>query len=76
MLIQLHKKARTTPAIRQEIRTSTLSERKLAKKYGITRSSVRKWKQREDVHDRSHRPHHLATTLSAAQEAIVVELKP
>lgn len=75
MYIQLHKKARTTPAIRAELRESTLSERKLAAKYGITRSTVRKWKQREDVHDRSHRPHHLHTTLSAAQEAIVVELR-
>ncbi len=75
MLVRLHKKARTTPAIRAELQNSTLSERKLATLYGISRSTVRKWKYREDVCDRSHRPHNLRTTLTPAQEAIVVELR-
>ena len=34
-----------------------------------------KWKARTGVADLSHRPHKLSTTLSAAQEAIVVELR-
>ena len=75
MLVRLHKKARTTPAIRAELQNSTLSERKLAALYGISRSTVRKWKYREDVCDRSHRPHNLRTTLTPAQEAVVVELR-
>ena len=36
---------------------------------------MRKWKGREAPADRSHRPHKLSTTLSEAQEAIVVELR-
>jgi len=46
-MIQLHKMARTTPVIRKEIREATLSERELARKYNITRDTVRKWKYRE-----------------------------
>ena len=75
MQILLHKNARTTPAIREEIRQSSLSERELAQRYGISRPTVRKWKQRESTADASHCPHTLATTLTPAQEAIVVYLR-
>ena len=75
MILNLHKKARTTPEIRREIHTSPLSERVLAKKYGVSRPTIRKWKSREEVEDRSHRPHRLSTTLSPEQEAVVVELR-
>lgn len=75
MIVNLHKKARTTPEIRREIQQSNLSERVLAKKYGVSRPTIRKWKSRDAVEDRSHRPHRLATTLSPAQEALVVELR-
>lgn len=71
----IHKQARTTPQLREEIRHSSLSERALAAKYNVTRSTVRKWKYREASADRSHRPHRLHTALSPAQEAIVVELR-
>ena len=75
MPIRLHKNARTTPAVRQEIRESALSERALAKKHGIARATARKWKGRDSVADASHRPHILHTTLTPAQEAIVVYLR-
>jgi transposase-like protein len=75
MQIRLHKNARTTPAVRQEIRDSELSERVLAKKHGISRTTARKWKRRHSVEDASHRPHTLHTTLTPAQEAIVVYLR-
>jgi len=75
MNITLHKRARTTPAIRREIQQSTLSERKLAVKYGISRDTVRKWKQRDTVEDYSHTPHNLNTSLAASQEAVVIELR-
>ena len=44
MHIHRHKNARTTPAVRQVIRRSTLSERVLARQYGISRTTARKWK--------------------------------
>ena len=75
MNITLHKRARTTPAIRREIQQSTLSERKLAAKYGTGRDTVRKWKQRDTVEDYSHTPHNLNTSLTAFQEEIVIELR-
>ncbi len=75
MQIRLHKNARTTPAVRQAIQASTLSERALAQKYGVSRTTIRKWKHRSSVEDASHRPHTLKTTLTPAQEAIVVYLR-
>ena len=75
MNIALHKRARTTPAVRREIQQSKLSERKLSEKYGIGRSTVRKWKYRDTTDDFSHRPHNLHATLTDAEEAVVIELR-
>jgi len=75
MEIVLHKNARTTPAIRKEIQQSNLSKRALAQKYGISRATARKWKKRDFVEDKSHRPHNLRATLSPIEEEIVVELR-
>ena len=47
----------------------------LAERYNISIATARKWKGRDDAQDRSHRPHTLATTLSAGQELLVVELR-
>lgn len=52
-----------------------LSDREAAKVFGITRATAAKWLKRDEVHDRSHRAHTLHTTLSAAQEAIVLALR-
>jgi transposase InsO family protein len=73
--MNIHAQARTTQLIRAEIKASPLSERKLAEKYNITRSTVRKWKNREGQNDLSHRPHNMQTTLSSEQEAVVIEIR-
>ncbi len=75
MMIALHKNARTTPAIRAEIAASADSIVALARRYGISEQTVSKWKKRSSVHDASHTPHRLQTTLTPAQERIVVELR-
>lgn len=72
---QVHAQARTTPRTRAEIQASTQSVADLAEQYDITRATARKWKSRDCTQDRSHRPHKLCTTLSAAQELIVAELR-
>jgi len=72
---QVHPQARTTPRTRQEIHSSKAPLTELADRYNITLATTRKWKGREDMQDRSHRPHTLSTTLSPAQEALVVELR-
>ena len=74
MNLNLHKNARTTPAIRQERRESTKSERELAREYHVNRATVRQWR-REKGQDASHRPHHLHATLTPAQEIVVIELR-
>ena len=73
MMIALHKNARTTPAIRAAIAASPESIVALAQRYGISEETARKWKKRTSVHDASHTPHRLQTTLTPAQECVVVE---
>ena len=46
----------------------------VAERYGISEQTVWKWRNRDDVHDRSHTPHKLQTTLTPAQEAVAVAL--
>lgn len=75
MSYAIHPRARTTPLIRQEIKDSPLSERKLAAHYRISRSTAKKWKQRDSVMDRSHQAHTIKTTLTGGQEAVVVMLR-
>jgi hypothetical protein len=68
MNLNLHKNARTTPAIRQELCESTQSEHELARAHHLNRTTVRKCQRRDTGQDASHRPHRLHTTLTPAQE--------
>ena len=72
---RVHAQARTTPRTRLEIKESSASVSELAEQYNISRVTARKWKNRASQEDRSHRPHQLQTTLTPAQEVIVVELR-
>ena len=73
--IALHKNARTTPAIRREIQQSDLSERALARKYGLNRATVRKWKKRDSLDDLPTTPKTIHATMSPEEELIAVELR-
>jgi transposase-like protein len=73
--IKLHKNARTTPAVRAEMAASTERVCVLAKRYGVTEATVYKWRGRQSFEDKSHTAHDLQTTLTPAQEAIVVDPK-
>ena len=75
MLIHLHKKAKTTPAIRDYIRTCGKPIKALARELKLNTATVRKWRERESVQDVSHRPHRMQTTLSRSQELLVIELR-
>jgi len=75
MNIRLHKNATTTPARRLYIQTSPLSVAKLAVELGVTEDTIRRWKGRDSVADRSHTAHRLQTTLTPAQEAVVIALR-
>lgn len=75
MLISLHKQATPTPKIRAAIQASSEPAWLVAERYGISEQTVWKWRGRDDVHDRSHTPHRLQTTLTPAQEAVAVALR-
>lgn len=73
--ISLHKLARTTHAVRAEIKSSPLSGRELAKQLGLSLDTIYKWKRREVVYDKSHTRHNLLSSLSPTEEEIVLELR-
>ncbi len=75
MLITLHKNATTTPAVRAAIQQSSASDYELARQYGVSRQTIRRWRKRDSVFDASHTPHRLQTTLNAAQEELVIYLR-
>ncbi|AOX99263.1 IS481 family transposase [Jeongeupia sp. USM3] len=77
MIVQLHRRARTTPAVRAEIQAApaSITDAELARRYNVSSPTIAKWRRRESVQDRSHTAHRLQTTLTPAQEAIAVELR-
>lgn len=75
MVIQLHKNARSTPAVRAELQASTATTQALAKTYNLNRHTISKWRKRETTTDASHRPHRIHATLTTAQEVLVVALR-
>ena len=75
MLIHLHKQATTTPKVRAAIQASDEPASVLAERFGTTEQTVYKWRHRDSVHDRSHTPNRLQTTLTPAQAAVAVVLR-
>ncbi len=75
MNIHLHANATTTPKTRQYIQVSHQSVTHLADELGVSEDTIRRWKGRDGVADGSHTPHRLQTTLTPAQELVVVELR-
>ena len=75
MNIRLHKNATTTPARRAYIQASDKPVRMLAEELGVSEDTVRRWKHRDSVEDRSHTAHRLQTTLNREQEALVLVLR-
>lgn len=72
MNLKLHKNARTTFAIRREIRESNLPVNALCKRYGLSWNTVKKWREAENIEDRSSRPHKLNTTLAPFEEDLIL----
>ena len=75
MLVKLHANAATTPKVRRYIQDSEQSAAELARELGVSEKTVRRWKDRVDVADRSSRPHVLMTGFSTEEEEIAVELR-
>lgn len=72
MDIKLHYNATTTPKIRHYIQNSTKSDSELAQELGISILTVKKWRQRDGVIDRSHTPMKIHRTLSLEQQFLLL----
>jgi transposase-like protein len=75
MMVRLHKLATTTPAIRAYIQQSLARPSELVRELGVSYNTIARWRRRSEVLDRSHRPHRLATSLTAEEDCLVVELR-
>lgn len=75
MQIRLHANATTTPKQRAYLQQSSRPVAVLAEELGVSETTVRRWRARVTVHDRSHTPHRLTTTLTPMQEYVVIELR-
>src|SRR3954451_902535 len=76
-MLSIHPNARTTPAVRVEIARSSEPTGELAKRFGVSTETVRKWRKRgvTECRDRSSRPHKLPWKASEEERAIVCELR-
>ncbi|WP_170235863.1 helix-turn-helix domain-containing protein [Colwellia demingiae] len=70
-----HANATTTPEMRAFIHESDLPTAVLARLLKVSESTIRKWRKRASLADASNVPKQLNTTLSEAQEYVVVELR-
>ena len=75
MELKLHANATTTPKMRHYIQASAASVSELAEELGISEKTVRRWRNRKTVTDRSHTPKRLAISLSELEERLVIELR-
>ena len=75
MDVKLHANATTTPRTRAYIQSSTASVAELARELGVNETTIRRWRSRDTVTDRSHRPKTLKTSLSEIEERLVCELR-
>jgi transposase InsO family protein len=74
---QIHANARTTPAVRAEIARSGEATGVLARRFGVSTETVRKWRKRGpgDCLDRSARPHRLPWKATEEERAVVCALR-
>jgi transposase-like protein len=75
MHLRLHANATTTPRTRAYIQKSQAGNAALARELGIHSRTVARWKNRQEVVDRSTRPHRLTTAMTQWEEALIVELR-
>src|SRR4051794_37035957 len=73
----IHANARTTPAVRAEIARSTEPSGVLARRYGVSTETIRKWRKRgaADCQDHSSRPRKLPWKASEEERSIVCALR-
>src|SRR5687768_443052 len=72
----LHGSATTTEAVRRAIQAGQESVRALARRYGISPTTVQKWRKRSSLSDATMGPKQIrSTVLSVEEEAVVVAFR-
>ena len=76
-MLHIRPNARTTPTVRIEIARSTEPSGTMARRYGISAETVRKWRKRgaADCLDHSARPHRLPWKATDEERAVVCALR-
>ena len=76
-MLQIHPNARTTPVTRAEIARSAEPTGALARRFGVSTETIRKWRKRgvAECLDRSARPHRLPWKATEEERAIVCALR-
>ena len=76
-MLHIHPNARTTPVVRAEIARSAEPSGVLARRYGVSTETIRKWRKRgaSDCLDRSARPHRLPWKATEEERAVVCALR-
>jgi len=75
MHVKLHANATTTPKIRAYIQSRTAPVSELAKELGVSEPTIRRWRRRNSVFDRSHAPKSRTSKLSLVEERLIYELR-
>ncbi len=75
MEIKLHANATTTPRIRRYLQQSDKSDRELAIELGISVTTVRRWRNREQVSDNQTTPKVIHKAMRQEQVALVNALR-
>jgi hypothetical protein len=72
----LHGSARTTPRVRSELQASKETTGSLARRFGLSRTTVTKWRSRATTADAPMGPRNpKSTVLTPVEEAMIVEFR-
>lgn len=70
-----HSNATTNIHIRCELQKSNLPINQLAAQYNVSENTVRKWKGREELFDRSSRPHTIYYSLDEIEQQVIKSVR-
>ena len=73
--MRVHCNAATTACIRSKIQRADGSVREIARRFGVSPSTVHKWRGRDSVEDGSSRPRRLRTAFDEETEALLLDLR-
>jgi transposase-like protein len=76
-MLHIHPNARTTPAVLAEIARSEEPTGVLARRYGVSTETIRKWRKRgpDDCLDHSAKPHKLPWRATEEERALICALR-